>query len=80
MPMNAAPAISSVRDLLWRLHLDLLRKTNAIREYERFSTVAMNAYVGPQAALYLRNLETKVREAGIPEAAGHPARTAASLP
>jgi N-methylhydantoinase A len=39
---------------------------NVIREYERFSTVAMNAYVGPQAALYLRNLETKVREAGIP--------------
>ncbi len=39
---------------------------NVIREYERFSTVAMNAYVGPKAALYLRNLETKVREAGIP--------------
>lgn len=39
---------------------------NVIREYERFSTVAMNAYVGPQAALYLRNLESKVREAGIP--------------
>lgn len=39
---------------------------NVIREYERFSTVAMNAYVGPQSALYLRNLETKVRAAGIP--------------
>ena len=39
---------------------------NVIREYERFSTVAMNAYVGPRSALYLRNLETKVREAGIP--------------
>lgn len=39
---------------------------NVIREYERFSTVAMNAYVGPQSALYLRNLEAKVREAGIP--------------
>jgi len=39
---------------------------NVIREYERFSTVAMNAYVGPQSAMYLRNLETKVREAGIP--------------
>lgn len=39
---------------------------NVIREYERFSTVAMNAYVGPQSALYLRNLESKVREAGIP--------------
>ena len=39
---------------------------NVVREYERFSTVAMNAYVGPKSALYLRNLETKVREAGIP--------------
>lgn len=39
---------------------------NVIREYERFSTVAMNAYVGPQSALYLRNLEAKVQEAGIP--------------
>lgn len=39
---------------------------NVIREYERFSTVAMNAYVGPKAALYLRNLEQKVEAAGIP--------------
>ena len=39
---------------------------NVIREYERFSTVAMNAYVGPKAALYLRNLESKVKAAGIP--------------
>lgn len=39
---------------------------NVIREYERFSTVAMNAYVGPKSALYLRNLETKVQAAGIP--------------
>lgn len=39
---------------------------NVIREYERFSTVAMNAFVGPQSSLYLRNLETKVKEAGIP--------------
>lgn len=39
---------------------------NVIREYERFSTVAMNAFVGPQSALYLRNLEQKVRDGGIP--------------
>ncbi|MDW3118583.1 MAG: hydantoinase/oxoprolinase family protein [Roseovarius pacificus] len=39
---------------------------NVIREYERFSTVAMNAFVGPKSALYLRNLEQKVQEAGIP--------------
>ncbi len=39
---------------------------NVIREYERFSTVAMNAFVGPQSSLYLRNLEAKVKSAGIP--------------
>ncbi len=39
---------------------------NVIREYERFSTVAMNSYVGPKSALYLRNLEDKVKAAGIP--------------
>lgn len=39
---------------------------NVIREYERFSTVAMNAFVGPKSAWYLRNLEDKVRTGGIP--------------
>ena len=39
---------------------------NVIREYERFSTVAMNAFVGPQSSMYLRNLEAKVKAAGIP--------------
>lgn len=39
---------------------------NVIREYERFSTVAMNAFVGPKASLYLRNLAEKVEAAGIP--------------
>ncbi len=39
---------------------------NVIREYERFSTVAMNAFVGPKSAWYLRNLEKKVKEGGIP--------------
>ncbi|WP_291731431.1 hydantoinase/oxoprolinase family protein [Leisingera sp. F5] len=39
---------------------------NVIREYERFSTVAMNAFVGPRSAWYLRNLEQKVKDGGIP--------------
>jgi N-methylhydantoinase A len=38
---------------------------NVIREYERFSTTAMNAYVGPRTSLYLQNLEQKLRGAGI---------------
>ncbi|SSC72190.1 unnamed protein product [Ciceribacter sp. T2.26MG-112.2] len=39
---------------------------NVVREYERFSTTAMNGYVGPKTSGYLRNLEAKVREAGFP--------------
>ena len=38
---------------------------NVIREYERFSTAAMNAYIGPKTALYLRNLEDRLRENGV---------------
>ena len=38
---------------------------NVIREYERFSTVAMNAYIGPRTASYLQQLEGRLREAGV---------------
>lgn len=38
---------------------------NTIREYERFSTAAMNAYIGPQTARYLENLQRRLAEAGV---------------
>jgi N-methylhydantoinase A len=38
---------------------------NVIREYERFSTTAMNAYIGPTTALYLERLEGRLRENGV---------------
>jgi N-methylhydantoinase A len=38
---------------------------NVIREYERFSTCAMNAYIGPKTSLYLERLEGRLREAGV---------------
>ncbi len=38
---------------------------NVIREYERFSTAGMNAYIGPKTALYLRRLEDRLRENGV---------------
>ncbi|MEM0906468.1 MAG: hydantoinase/oxoprolinase family protein [Pseudomonadota bacterium] len=38
---------------------------NVIREYERFSTCAMNAYIGPKTSLYLKNLESCLRSAGV---------------
>jgi N-methylhydantoinase A len=37
------------------------------REYERFSTTAADAYLGPRLAAYLRNLAEKVESAGMPE-------------
>ncbi|CAM5478516.1 N-methylhydantoinase A [Aquamicrobium terrae] len=38
---------------------------NTIREYERFSSTAMNAYIGPKTSAYLRRLEGRLREAGV---------------
>lgn len=38
---------------------------NVMREYERFSTTAMNAFVGPKTSRYLRNLERKLKDAGL---------------
>ncbi len=35
------------------------------REYERFSTTALNAYVGPQTATYLQNFATRLEAAGF---------------
>ena len=36
-----------------------------MREYERFSTAAMNAYLGPRTAGYLDNVQRRLREAGV---------------
>jgi len=38
---------------------------NTMREYERFSSTAMNAYIGPRTASYLRNLENRLANNGI---------------
>ena len=38
---------------------------NVIREYERFSSTAMNAYIGPKTALYLRSLESHLKDNDI---------------
>jgi N-methylhydantoinase A/oxoprolinase/acetone carboxylase beta subunit len=35
------------------------------REYERFSTVCLNAYVGPKVATYVRRLEDELRAMGV---------------
>ena len=38
---------------------------NVIREYERFSSTAMNAYIGPKTSNYLSNLEGRLKDNGI---------------
>ncbi|WP_369798693.1 hydantoinase/oxoprolinase N-terminal domain-containing protein [Achromobacter sp. DMS1] len=35
------------------------------REYERMSTTALNAYVGPRMAAYMRNLVNSVKDMGV---------------
>lgn len=35
------------------------------REYERFSTTALNAYIGPKVSRYVRNLSGALKEAGV---------------
>ena len=38
---------------------------DVIREYERFSTAAMNAFIGPRTSFYLRNLQSALRAEGV---------------
>ncbi len=38
---------------------------NVIREFERFSTAAMNAFIGPRTTTYLRNLQSKLADSGF---------------
>ena len=38
---------------------------NTIREYERFSSAAMNAYIGPKTSAYLKSLERRLRDNGV---------------
>jgi len=35
------------------------------REYERFSTVALNAYIGPKTSNYIKNLKNTLKEIGV---------------
>ena len=38
---------------------------NVLREYERFSTAAMNAFIGPKTSLYLTNLRDRLARQGF---------------
>ena len=38
---------------------------NVIREFERFSTAAMNAFIGPRTTTYLHNLQSRLADNGF---------------
>ena len=61
---------AKARDIVKRIMPDAFvscshEVVNVIREYERFSTAAMNAYIGPTTSLYLQRLENRLRENGV---------------
>jgi N-methylhydantoinase A len=59
-----------VRDILRDLAPDLWITLSSdvcpeLREYERFSTACANAYIQPRMATYLRDLDTRLKQAGF---------------
>jgi N-methylhydantoinase A len=64
-PAHEQAAAAAVRAALPALHVSLSAEVlPEIKEYERFSTTAVNAYVGPLVARYLARLEQRLAEAG----------------
>ena len=57
----------ALRSALPGVHVSLSSEVlPEFREYERFSTTAADAYLGPKLAAYLNNLAAKAEEAGVP--------------
>jgi N-methylhydantoinase A len=59
-----------IRDILRDLAPDLWITLSSdvcpeLREYERFSTACANAYIQPRMATYLRDLDTRLKQAGF---------------
>jgi N-methylhydantoinase A len=58
--------LSVLKDLLPDVFItSSAQVTREWREYERTSTVALNAYVGPVASRYIRNLEQELDKTGL---------------
>lgn len=65
-PIHEIQAEQVLRELLPGVFISTSAEiTKEWREYERSSTVVLNAYVAPVAAQYLSNLETALRDMGI---------------
>ena len=65
-PEHERAAASYLREKLPRVPVSASSEiTNEWREYERSSTVVLNAYVQPILDRYLRDLETRFRDCGV---------------
>jgi N-methylhydantoinase A/oxoprolinase/acetone carboxylase beta subunit/N-methylhydantoinase B/oxoprolinase/acetone carboxylase alpha subunit len=66
-PEHEQRAAEIVREEFPEAYLSLSHQVLAeFREYERLSTTAVNAYIGPTMSGYVRRLRERVREAGVP--------------
>ncbi len=65
-PANEAAAVAAVRDIWHNPHVSASSEIlPEIREFERFSTAALNAYLQPEVSGYLDRLETALRSGGF---------------
>ncbi|MCR9125168.1 MAG: hydantoinase/oxoprolinase family protein [Rhodobacteraceae bacterium] len=65
-PENEARAVAAVREMWPNPHVSCSSEIlPEIREFERFSTTALNAYLQPEVAGYLDRLETALRDGGF---------------
>ncbi|WP_293441039.1 hydantoinase/oxoprolinase family protein [Planktotalea sp.] len=65
-PANEAAAVAVLRDIWPNAHVSASHEIlPEIREFERFSTTALNAYLQPEISGYLGRLETALRSDGF---------------
>ncbi|WP_227268249.1 hydantoinase/oxoprolinase family protein [Roseobacter weihaiensis] len=65
-PENEAAAVAAVREVWPNPHVSASSEIlPEIREFERFSTTALNAYLQPEVSGYLGRLETALTEGGF---------------
>jgi N-methylhydantoinase A/oxoprolinase/acetone carboxylase beta subunit len=65
-PAHEQRAAQIVRQEAPGIHLSLSHEVIPLyREYERFSTTCLNAYVGPKTARYLENFDSALRAIGL---------------
>jgi N-methylhydantoinase A/oxoprolinase/acetone carboxylase beta subunit len=65
-PVHERRAAQIVAEEAPGVHISLSHEVIPLyREYERFSTTCLNAYVGPRSARYLENFDRALREVGM---------------